>query len=76
MLVCPNRAVGALVVVVAVQVSVEGLYLPPVLKNALPAAFSPPQTIISVPVQTPGLVSRAVGALVVLMAVHVSVLGL
>jgi hypothetical protein len=39
--------VGALVVLVAVQPSVTGLYLPPVFKIG-----SPPQTIISVPVQT------------------------
>ena len=44
------RAVGALVVLVAVQLSVLGLYLPPVFKSA--AASSPPQTIISLPVQT------------------------
>ena len=45
-----RRAAGALVVLVAVQLSVLGLYLPPVLK-ALPFAY-PPQTIISLPVQT------------------------
>jgi hypothetical protein len=42
--------VGALVVLMAVQLSVPGLYLPPVLKELLP--FQPPQTIISLPVQT------------------------
>jgi hypothetical protein len=31
-----NRALGALVVLVAVQVSVLGLYLPPVLKRKQP----------------------------------------
>jgi hypothetical protein len=36
---------------VSVQVSVAGLYLPPVL-NGLPTILLPPQTIISVPVQT------------------------
>ena len=41
---------GALVVLVAVQVSVLGLYLPPVLKT--PLLPRPPQTIISPPVQT------------------------
>ena len=41
---------GALVVLVAVQLSVLGLYLPPVLKRLLPS--HPPQTIISLPVQT------------------------
>jgi hypothetical protein len=40
------RALGALVVLVAAQLSVLGLYLPPVLKK------NPPQMIISVPVQT------------------------
>ena len=43
------RAPGALVVLVAVQLSVLGLYLPPVSK-ILPSY--PPQTIISLPVQT------------------------
>ena len=45
-----TRAAGALVVLVAVQLSVLGLYLPPVLK--CDAATVPPQTIISLPVQT------------------------
>ena len=44
------RAAGALVVLVAVQLSVLGLYLPPVLNDA--AVSHPPQTIISLPVQT------------------------
>jgi hypothetical protein len=44
------RAAGALVVLVGVQLSVAGLYLPPLLKSLL--GFCPPQTIISVPVQT------------------------
>jgi hypothetical protein len=39
-----------LVVLVAVHMSVLGLYRPPVLKKPLP--FSPPQTIISLPVHT------------------------
>ena len=49
-----NRAVGALVVVVAVQLSVVGLYLPPVFNGADPEPLSlvPPHTIISLPVQT------------------------
>jgi hypothetical protein len=42
--------VGALVVLVVVQLSVLGLYLPPVLKGVKP--LIPPQTIISLPVQT------------------------
>ena len=44
------RAEGALVVLVAVQLSVLGLYLPPVFKRLKPS--NPPQTIISLPVQT------------------------
>ena len=43
-------AAGALVVLVAVQLSVLGLYLPPVFKR--PEYHHPPQTIISLPVQT------------------------
>jgi len=46
-----NRGEGALVVLVAVQLSVLGLYLPPVLRPE-PPVLSPPQTIISLPVQT------------------------
>jgi hypothetical protein len=42
------RPEGAFLVVVAVQVSVLGLYLPPVFKY-LP--LYPPQTIISLPLQ-------------------------
>jgi hypothetical protein len=42
--------VGALVVLVAVQVSVLGLYLPPVFTKVLPS--NPPHTIISLPVHT------------------------
>ena len=41
---------GALVVLVAVQLSVLGLYLPPVLKML--GKLPPPQTIISLPVHT------------------------
>jgi hypothetical protein len=47
--VCWDRAAGAPVVLVAVQLSVPGLYRPPVLKKVL---LSPPQTIISLPVHT------------------------
>ena len=71
--VCPVRASGALVVLVAVQVSVLGLYRPPVLKKLM--LSPPPQTIISLPVQTAVCPARARGALVVLVAVQVSVLG-
>jgi hypothetical protein len=64
--------VGALVVLVAVQLSVLGLYLPPVFER--PPAF-PPQTIISLPVQTAACNNRPAGALVVLVAIQLSVLG-
>jgi hypothetical protein len=55
---------------VVVQLSVMGLYFPPVLSP------EPPQTIISLPVQTAVCRARAEGALVVLVAVQLSVLGL
>ena len=42
---------GALVVLVAVQLSVLGLYLPPVFKQEK-LSSCPPQTIISLPVHT------------------------
>jgi hypothetical protein len=60
-------------VLVAVQLSVLELYLPPVLKQLTP--FHPPQTIISLPVQTAVCSARAARALV-LVAVQLSVLGL
>jgi hypothetical protein len=60
-----------LVVLVAVQLSMPGLYLPPVLKTLTP--FHPPQMIISPSVHTAVCWNRAVGALVVLVAVQVSV---
>jgi hypothetical protein len=65
--------VGALVMLVAVQLSVPGLYLPPVLKK-LP--LYPPQTIISLPVHTAVCSPRKAGALVALVAVQLSMLGL
>src|SRR6266404_9954925 len=68
------RPVGALVMPVAVQLSVFGLYLPPVSKTLLPS--SPPQTIISLPVHTAECPPRAEGALVVSVATQLSVLGL
>ena len=58
----------------AVQLSVPGLYLPPVLR-ALPN-LKPPQTIISLSVQTAVWETRPTGALVVLVAIQLSVLGL
>src|SRR5258708_6043443 len=46
-----SRGVGRLAPTdVGAQVSVDGLYRPPVLRKLVPS--SPPQTIISVPVQT------------------------
>ena len=71
-----NRPVGTPVVLVAVQLSVPGLYLPPVLKKTPLPSFLPPQTIISLPVHTAFGLNRLAGALVVLVAVQLSVLGL
>jgi hypothetical protein len=48
---CSSRGEGALVVLVAIQLSVLGLYLPPVLQS-LNVESPPPQTIISPPVHT------------------------
>ena len=53
------RPDGAPVVLVAVQLSVAGLYLPPVFKATGP--INPPQTIISLPVQTAVCSYRPVG---------------
>jgi hypothetical protein len=64
------------VVLVGVQLSVLGLYLPPLLKKLPLLLLGPPQMIISVPVQTPESQYRASGALVVLVAVQLSVFGL
>ncbi len=58
---------------VAVQVSVLGLYLPPVLAKALLSC--PPQTIISLPVQTAVCRYRPKGALAALVAVQLCVSG-
>src|ERR1700730_13583120 len=62
---------GALVVLVGVQLSVLGLYFPPVF-NPTTLLSIPPQTIISLPVQTDVAPDRPVGALMVLVAVQVS----
>jgi hypothetical protein len=62
------------VVLVTVQPSVPGLYLPPVFKS--PLLLNPPQTIISLLVHTALWLERASGAPVVLVAVQLSVLGL
>jgi hypothetical protein len=48
--VCPRRLEGALVVLVIVQLSVVGSYLPPVFRTLVSSV--PPQTIISLPVHT------------------------
>ena len=61
-------------VLVAVQLSVPGLYLPPVFTK--PESPVPPHTIISLPVHTVVCDSRPVGALAVLVAVQLSVPGL
>ena len=72
--VCECRAAGALLMAVAVQLSVSGVYLPPVSKSSKPVV--PPQTIISLLVQTVVCSIRPSGALVVLVAIQLSVLGL
>ena len=59
---------------VAVQEFVLGLYRPPVFRGMPPAP--PPQTIISLPVQTAVGNCRRSGALAVLVAVQEFVLGL
>lgn len=65
---------GALIVEMAVQVSVIGLYLPPVRTKSVPSY--PPQIIISVPVQTAEWALRGAGALLTEVGIQVSVLGL
>jgi hypothetical protein len=62
-----------LVVPVAVQLSLTGLYLPPVFTLLEPS--NPPQMIISLPVQTALCEARAEGALVIVVSVHASVPG-
>src|ERR1051325_12245979 len=58
--VCRSRGSGALEVFVAVQLSVPGLYLPPVSKGC--EKLWPPQMIISLPARTAVCCSRASGA--------------
>ena len=60
-------------VLVAVQLSMLGLYLPPVLKELTP--FHPPQTIIALLVHTATCWNRPAGALVVVVATQLSMLG-
>jgi hypothetical protein len=63
--------------VVAVQLSVLELYLPPLFKSLVQLEpLHPPQTIISVPAHTAVNCCRALGAFVVLVAVQLSLLGL
>jgi hypothetical protein len=57
-------------VAVGVGLGVAAQYFPPVLKTLGPSP--PPQTIISLPVHTAVWPARALGALLVLVAVHVS----
>jgi hypothetical protein len=66
------RVKGALSVVIPVQLSVIGLYLPPSFKFKISSA---PQTIISVPVQTALWRSRGDGALTRDVDTQLSVLG-
>src|SRR6266516_3955163 len=70
-----DRPAGALVVLVAVQLSVSGSYLPPVLNPKFPRS-RPPHTIIWLPLHTAPWRDRAAGALVVLVAIQLSVLRL
>jgi hypothetical protein len=73
--VCAARASGAFVVEVAVQASVPGLYMPPLLKYVkFPSV--PPHTIISLPVQTAVCENRAAGALMTSVVVQLFVAGL
>ena len=69
-----SRPAGALVVLVAVQLSVLGLYLPPVFKKLLPVSSTPDDHFTAGPhcrVSVSGI-----GRIVVLVAVQLSVPGL
>src|SRR5436190_387671 len=59
--VCRDRPPGALTLLVSTQVSVVRLYLPPVEKLLKPPLGLPPQTIISLPVQTAVCEERVAG---------------
>ncbi len=61
---------------VAVQLSVAVLYLPPVLKSTIGQQKTPPQTTISPPLHTAAWESRGVGALFRLVAAQLSSTGL
>jgi hypothetical protein len=67
--------VGAVVKLVALQLSALGWYLPPVLKGGEPPT-NPPQTIISLPVHTAVCSDRGLGALNLMVVIQLSVLGL
>src|SRR5207249_1349022 len=69
------RLSGTLLLPIFIQLSVLGLYLPPLLRLGKGPRY-PPQTIISVPVQTTVCAFRPSGALVVLVAVQLSISGL
>src|SRR5439155_25418823 len=73
--VCAVRGSGTLLLLVAVQLSVPRLYLPPVLEKN-PLKSIPPQTIISLPVHTALWPSLPSGALTVVVAIQPSVMGL
>jgi len=64
-----ERPAGTFTVEVGCQVSVAGLYRPPVLEE------KPPHTTISLPVQTAVLHTRGDGAFVVEVEVQLSVTG-
>ena len=73
--VCPVRAEGALVVLVAVQLSVLGSYLPAGVKIAVMPVISAPDDHFAVGPHC-RVTDRASGALVVLVAIQLSVMGL
>src|SRR5882724_12307579 len=58
---------------VAVQLSVAGSYLPPVFKVGGFKKLNPPQMIISLPVQTALWPSRAEGAFTIVVGAQLSV---
>ena len=68
------RPEGALMLLVALQLSMPGSYLPPPFAGM--ETPRPPQTIISLPVHTDASCARCSGAPVMLVAVQLSVSGL
>ena len=71
--VSPDLADGAYTVLVAVQLSMLGLYLPPVFKS--PMSPAPPQTIILLPVQTTDE-TPTIGRDIMLVVIQLSKYGL